>query len=371
MTEQILPKTGAGRVGLIASFRRLPMVWRSLVGFWGVVLLVMGGGVGALAWLGPPEPPAEVAALRPPTKPAPVKPADGVRIPVVTAKAAIVVAAEPGLLEPSKLYPGGQLPRIGAGDRRPMRAYATAFNASDPRPRVAILLAGIGMNEADAISASANLPKSVSFAVSPYTRRLDPVLSAARAGGHELLVSIPMEPQGYPLNDPGREALLTGASQARNAQKLDWALTRFTGYVGATGALGEMHGERFAAAGDQMLPMLASLADRGLLYVDPRPSALHPLAVSPPGSAFRGVDLVLDDPGGAAELDAALARLELLARERGAAIGLAGQPSPVVVSRIAIWAAGLDARGVALAPVSVVVQMPQAPLAVARISLPQ
>ncbi len=376
MTVQLLPKTGT-----------MPLIWRSLIGFWAILLLAAAGGVATLAILGPPDatPPLAVADL-PPAKPAAKPPAPmaepAARIiepppvllaaprPVPPANGSVMIAPpDPGLLEPSQLYQGGQLPRIGAGNRQPMQAYAAAFNSTDPRPRVAILLSGIGMNEAEALVASSNLPRQVGFAVSPYSRRLDHLLDAARAAGHELLLSIPMEPQGYPLNDPGNQALLTGASQASNAQRLEWSLTRFAGYVGATGSLGDMRGERFAAASDQMGPILSTLSDRGLLYVDPRPTALHPPPPARPGSAVRGVDLVIDDPPGSAEIDRALARLEQIARDRGAAIGLAGRPSPIVIDRLGVWAAGLEAHGVALAPVSVVVQMPQAPMAIARTNL--
>ncbi len=375
---------------------------RSLLWLWCMIGLFGASGATALAVLGPlperhaerlepvaeatraepeharPEPaqvePAQVEpAKREPAKP---EPAHVALVPPVEAHSPGPVAAfgaiappDPALLEASALYEGGRLPRIGVEGRRPMQAYAAAFNASDTRPRVAVLLAGIGMNEAESLAASANLPRTVSLAVSPYARRMDKLLDAARAAGHELLLSIPMEPQGYPLNDPGKQALLTGASPTVNEQRLEWAMTRFSGYAGATGALGEMRGERLAAAGDQMSAMLATLAQRGLLYVDPRPAGLHPASPSRSGAVQRGVDLVLDDPAGAAELDAALARLEKVARDRGSAIGLAGRPTPGVVDRIAVWAAGLEARGVALAPVSVVVQMPQAPLTVAPLNV--
>jgi polysaccharide deacetylase 2 family uncharacterized protein YibQ len=238
-----------------------------------------------------------------------------------------------------------------------MQAYAAAFDRKDVRPRVAILLAGIGMNAADSLAAT-TLPPGVSMAVTPYAPRLEKVLAEMRATGHEFLLSLPMEPQGYPLNDPGRRAMLTSVSVVTNSQLLEWALTRFSGYVGATGALGDMRGERFAAAPEQMGPVRDTLAERGLLYVDPRPN-VAPVRKPNSRSVMRGIDVVLDDPPGAVEIDRALARLEKLARDRGAAIGLAGRPSPLAVDRIGVWAAGLDARGVALAPVSVVVQMPQ------------
>ncbi len=364
-------------------------MWRTLAAFWAMVLLVCAGGAGLLQYLGPlkaagastggdskvvaaapatshqaepaPKPhvahaeaPAHVAqiaapppTLPPPTPPPPASPPPPPR------------GSEATLLESSALYVNGQLPRIATDGRTPRQAYAAAFDTSDTRPRIAILLAGIGMDEA-ASMAALDLPAQVSFAVTPYATRLEKFVPAARAAGHELLLSMPMEPQGYPLNDPGNRALLTGASPLVNAQLTEWALTRFTGYVGVTGALGQMRGERFAAALGQMKQLQTTLGERGLLYVDPRPNA----AWTKPGEGrlpTRGIDVVLDETqGGGAEIDKALARLERIARDRGAAMGLAGRPSPLAVDRIAVWAAGLDARGVALAPVSVVVQMPQA-----------
>jgi polysaccharide deacetylase 2 family uncharacterized protein YibQ len=53
-------------------------------------------------------------------------------------------------------------------------------------------------------------------------------------------------------------------------------------------------------------------------------------------------------------IDQRLAALEKLATERGAAIGLAGPPQPVMLERIAVWAHGLAARGVTLAPLTAV-----------------
>ena len=225
------------------------------------------------------------------------------------------------------------------------------------------------------------LPAAISLALSPYAPRTDALLARARDTGHEVFLSLPMEPQGYPLNDPGDRALLTGASQQTNAQRLEWALTRFSGYVGATGALGGeqggLRGERFGAALDQMLPLLETLGRRGLLYVDPRPNAAWtatslpaPTKGSQPLARSRGVDLVVDEQAGDSAIDAALVRLEVIARKRGSAIGLLGLPAPVAMERVGVWALGLPARGVSLAPVSAVVQMPVMPLTTARSDAP-
>ena len=96
------------------------------------------------------------------------------------------------------------------------------------------------------------------------------MLATARTTGHEYLLELPLEPAGFPLNDPGPSTLLTGASIAANLQNLHWVMSRFDGYVGATGVIGTMRGERLAAMTDQMDAVLSELAGRGLLYIDPR-----------------------------------------------------------------------------------------------------
>jgi hypothetical protein len=99
--------------------------------------------------------------------------------------------------------------------------------------------------------------------------------------------------------------------------------------------------------------VLAELAHRGLLYVDPRPGAA-PL----PLVWDRSIDLIVDEPAAAADIDAKLAHLSRLAREKGSALGLVMAPQRVAIQRIAVWADALTADGLALAPVSALVQAP-------------
>jgi polysaccharide deacetylase 2 family uncharacterized protein YibQ len=72
------------------------------------------------------------------------------------------------------------------------------------------------------------------------------------------------------------------------------------------------------------------------------------------------VDVIVDprdtqgDPADAQAIDRNLAALEAVAARRGAAIGLAGPPRPVLLDRIAVWAHGLAARGIVLAPLTAI-----------------
>lgn len=237
-----------------------------------------------------------------------------------------------------------------------MQVYAAGFDTSTRRPRVGLLLAGIGLNQAESEAAIRNLPGGVTLAISPYAPNTSRLLALARAAEHEYLIAIPMEPTGFPLNDPGKQALMTSLSPEQNRPRLEWTLSRMAGYAGATGALGTMRGERFASLADEMQPVLTELAQRGLFYVDPRPGAPRLRLVW-----NRSVDMVVDEPDTAAEIDDKLARLDKLAREKGSALGLATVVRPVTVQRLAAWASGLEAEGLALAPVSALVQPPATP----------
>jgi polysaccharide deacetylase 2 family uncharacterized protein YibQ len=245
------------------------------------------------------------------------------------------------------------VPRISEDGRMPMQVYAAGFDSSARRPRVGLVLAGIGLNQADSEAAVRSLPGGVTLAISPYAPNPAKLLAAARLAEHEYLLSIPMESQGYPLNDPGPQALMTSLAPEQNHTRLEWALSRIGGYVGTTGALGSQRGERYASLADQMKPVLEELAKRGLLYIDPRQGTAHP-----PFLWGRAIDLVIDEPPNAADIDDKLSRLARLAREKGSALGLATVVRPMTTERIAAWANGLTADGLALAPVSALVQPP-------------
>jgi polysaccharide deacetylase 2 family uncharacterized protein YibQ len=334
--------------------------WRWLGLFWAFWLLVFAGGFGTLAVLGPPpEPPSASApeAAAPSAPPAPEPPPDAPRGAPSPLPALAAGEASPyidgRLTEPTAM---GLLPRIGTDGRLPLRVYARPFDRSDRRPRAALVMGGLGMNTVLTEQAIQSLPLAVGLAFSPYAPRPYPLLERARERGFETLVAIPMEPTGFPLNDPGQQALLTGQSWAENARRLDWVLSRYAGHVGAIGALGPLRGERFAAMVDSHGQMQAVLAQRGLLYIDARAGA-----PSPTRAWGRSLDVVVDEPATRGEIELRLAEVERLARERGAALGYVGEASPVAITRIAAWAAGLESRGVVLAPPSALARAPDPP----------
>lgn len=323
-----------------------------------MILLVAGAVV--LQWLGPPPAPPErptphLSAATGATAPAPAAlaaPAPSPR-PIPPQPSRPIAPPNPALLEPSPENPKALLPRIATNGLTPMAAYAAGFNQADPRPRIGLVIAGIGVSTKESEAAIDRLPGAVTLAFSPYAPDVADLLQRARAKGHEILISLPLEPSGFPLNDAGNESLLVGAPPGQNLRRLDWVLSRIEGYVGATGAMDGLYGERFAAAPDLLDTLERRLAARGLLYIDPRPGKPEPARI-----AGRTVDVIVDQPSIEPAIKANLDKLETLARAHESALGLVGVPGPRTLAIVTAWVQTLPQAGFVLAPVTALVHHP-------------
>jgi polysaccharide deacetylase 2 family uncharacterized protein YibQ len=335
---------------------RYPGRYRGLLVFWGVVGGVLAATAVTLQVLGPPPAKVDFAALMAPPKPA-----------VPPKKLPVIPPPDPALLEPAADFQGHNLPIRAPDGRTPMAVYAAPFDATDKHPRVALVVDGAGMNQEQTLHLLQDLPGAVDVAFSAYTDddQVDKLAALARKTGHECLVSIPMEPNNFPLADEGQHQLQEVHDAEANRLDLEWALSRQTGCVGATGASDGMAGERFAQDGLGFSQVLEEVGKRGLLYLDPRTGS--PALTSAPETSISVVDMVIDPlptsadapPLTADSIDQRLAALEKLATVHGSAIGLAGPPQPVMLERIAVWAHGLAARGVTLAPLTAVQPAPK------------
>jgi polysaccharide deacetylase 2 family uncharacterized protein YibQ len=246
----------------------------------------------------------------------------------------------------------GFLPKVGPDGATPAQVYARPLGpapATKPAGRIAIMVGGLGISQSSTSEAIARLPGAVSLAFAPYGADLEKTAARARAEGHEVFLQVPMEPFDYPDNDPGPHTLLTGPKGTDNLDRLQWALGRFTGYVGIVNFLGG----RLTADDAALTPLLREVAGRGLMVVDdgssPR-SQLAPAATRAQIPALKA-DLALDGTPRADAIDKELQRLETLARENGVAVATASA-LPVTVERITRWARTLEAKGLAIVPVS-------------------
>jgi polysaccharide deacetylase 2 family uncharacterized protein YibQ len=290
----------------------------------------------------PPMPRTAIAAAAPAATPnAPSAPIEK----AIFAGHALV--ADPALIENS---PQGPLPRIADDGRKPMAAYAAPAAAG--KLRIAIVVSGFGISAKATGAALAALPAGVTLGFAPYAGDVQNWVNQARAQGHEVLLEVPMEPFDFPDSDPGPHTLRTGMDEDTNIQRLNWALSRFTGYAGVTNLLGQ----RFLSDSDALSPTFTSLERRGLYFYDngSAPQSVAPTVAGREGSAFAQANGTLDSIQAALEIDKQLSALEDTARAHGSAIG-SGFLYPVTVERIALWAKTLQSRGFVLVPVSAIV----------------
>jgi polysaccharide deacetylase 2 family uncharacterized protein YibQ len=258
---------------------------------------------------------------------------------------AVEIGAAPLDLSLTEDGPFGPLPRIGPDGRRALFEYARPFNFEDARPKVAVLLLGLGP-EAELFEAALALPGPIGLQLSPYAPDLPVLVERARRAGHEVLLDLPMEHADDPASDRGPHALLANNSPDENLQRLNWLLARAPGYIAVAGG-----GARFAGS-DQVGAVLDMLARRGLALVELGASQLADAAAAaglPYASAARRVD----QDTSVLSTDQALAGLEAEALAAGSALGVV-QGYPASLERLRVWAAALDAKGLVLAPVSAV-----------------
>ncbi len=271
--------------------------------------------------------------------------------PVVIGADRVSLVAAP-LRSVAESGPYGSLPRIAKSGRKPWQVYARPIHRqvlAGGAPKVAIILGGLGLNGGLTEQAIGELPGEVSLGFAPYADGLQRLVNRARAGGHEIYLQLPMEPLGYPEVSPGAHTLLASMSPQETLDNLAWLMGRFAGYAGVMNYMGT----RFVANAEALVPVMAELGRRGLVFLDDGSFARSQAeeAGRRAGVGVRRAHLSIDaDPSDAA-IGEALQRLEALARQQGLAVGV-GSGLPGTIRAVAQWAAAAKSRGIVLVPVS-------------------
>jgi polysaccharide deacetylase 2 family uncharacterized protein YibQ len=185
----------------------------------------------------------------------------------------------------------------------------------------------------------------------PYAKDLREQARSARARGHELMLHLPMEPNGR--NDPGPNALLVSLSESELRQRVALALDSFDGYAGVNNHMGS----RFTGFRPGMETVLRLFKTRGLMFLDSRTSS-H--SVGDQLAQELGVPSIarhvfLDDDESLDAVRRRLAETEAVARRQGFVVAI-GHPHESTLQALNEWLPGLSAKGLALAPATAVLR---------------
>ncbi|MEE8258876.1 MAG: divergent polysaccharide deacetylase family protein, partial [Sphingomonadales bacterium] len=242
-------------------------------------------------------------------------------------------------------------PNFAGEEDKPWRRFAVAAPLDTAgKGRIVIVIDDMGNNSAMANSFS-QLDGPLNFAFLPYAPNLRRQTALMRASGHELLVHMPMEPNGN--ENPGPRALLTSLTRAELLAAIEWNLTRFDGYVGVNNHMGS----RFTKDEAGMALVMVELQKRGLLFLDSRtaPNSEGARLASRMGMPWAGRDIFLDNEINDAAILRQLLQVERLAKSRGQVIAI-GHPYGATLRVLRDWIPTLEGKGLVLVPLSSVVE---------------
>ncbi len=212
---------------------------------------------------------------------------------------------------------------------------------------IAIVIDDAGLAEAATRRAMA-LPEAVTLSFLPYGAASPALAREASSRGHEIILHMPMAPEG--AEDPGPGALRPELGAQENRARLSRALDLFPQAIGINNHMGSA----MTADAGAMAPVLDLIAGRGLIFLDSRttPATVAGSAARASGMIAVDRDIFLDNEMDAPAIGEQLAALELMARQRGVAIAI-GHPHEATLAALEIWVTGLSARGFRLVPLSV------------------
>lgn len=259
---------------------------------------------------------------------------------------------EPGQPRPTleeKPRPKVQL-AAAASSAETWRRNAVPFRDLNSKPLVAIVIDDVGLDRPRSKRAW-ELPGPLTMSFLPYAKDLRDQAKAARARGHELMLHLPMEPNGR--NDPGPNALLVSLSDAELRQRTTAALDSFEGFAGVNNHMGS----RFTAFKPGMETVLRQLKGRGLMFLDSRTSVQ---SVGDQVAQETGVPSIvrhvfLDDEETLDAVRRKLAEAEAIARRQGFVVVI-GHPHEATLQALGEWLPGVQGKGLALAPATAVLR---------------
>lgn len=362
-----------------SSRRRKTAPWYKLTRTWLAVLCLAGGILYGLVWMAgqsvpPPAPP--IAPQAPPDLTAAIKseteafltaadfhsvlaPRDPAHRPLRYTVEGDPPPAE--LLNDLRLRLQQHSPRLSAemtsedilviaeaGRERALVFFVPPLVGEPAGPRVAIIMDDLGRG-VHAAEVLLGIEQAVTFSILPGESHARRVAQMAHAAQREVLLHVPMEPQGYPAVNPGGDALLVRYDEQEIARRLDELFDRVPHAVGTNNHMGS----RFTEDRRGMAAVMAVLRQRELFFIDSLTTgkSVGAAAALESGVPMLKRDVFLDNVADVELIAVEIQRLAATAVRHGQAIGIC-HPYPATLQALQRELPRLVEQGIQIVPAS-------------------
>lgn len=222
-------------------------------------------------------------------------------------------------------------------------------------PLLTIIMDDLGRSATTALTL-VEMDEKVTFAILPEETQAANVAEIGHLNGHEILLHLPMEPQGYPAVNPGENALFVNLGPDEIQTRLNAFLEKVP-YVSGTN---NHMGSRFTEDYNALLHVMQLLRQRGLFFVDSLTTGNSQVAEAANriGVPTLKRDVFLDNVADVDAIVKEIQRLVTKAVNNGAAIGIC-HPYPETLLALQKELPKMKSKGITVVPVATLLQKKQ------------
>ncbi len=209
------------------------------------------------------------------------------------------------------------------------------------------LLLDDGGQQMDLVPRAAALPTAVGIAILPFLPSSSETAVALHRAGHEVWLHLPMEPNGYPANNPGPGAVFVSMAEDEVRMTVHSALNNVPYVVGVNNHMGS----KATADLKVMTWVMQEIKGRGMAFIDSRTTVdtVAETAARAQGIKTGRRKVFLDNERSVSAIRHQLDEAVYRALIDGHAIAI-GHMTAVTITALEKELPGLEARGITLVP---------------------
>lgn len=219
-------------------------------------------------------------------------------------------------------------------------------------PRLAIVIDDMGQ-DLRKLDELFKVGAPITIAILPYLQYSSDTANKAHLRGWEVILHLPMEPQGSDEHDPGKGALWTAMTPAEVRGQLDGDIKAVPYAIGMNNHMGS----KFTEDAPLMREVLAVAKKKKLFFLDSRTSAksVASLLAREMGVANADRDVFLDNERDVSSIKKRISEAVRLARKHGSAIAI-GHPYPETIKALQEMVPGLSGSEITVVRLSELVK---------------